>query len=421
MTLKAYIKFALLLTAIDAIILSYFYSASLGDELSRPFLVAKGVLDVFFILGNWKNFKSSRLEIVLISVLAIHTVAGLVVMPMFSTSYLPGRAANDVIWPILFLFKIVIFRNLIEKGGFSTKDLKYLVRIMLYLSVVQIAIFVIFSRISGAYAGIAPPTNLPLSYGLAFSQPWMIVTCVIVILLSGKRSFLLGALVAVGVRALVQRKNRAAFLALGAFAIIVIVGSIGGAAAGILPQDISDKLKQAGDIFGPIGIAFRDGPSALLEDAVRHELYVSTAGRSEEFFSIFSVMSWYNLFVGLGAGFTYSYLHWEGWVDGYANSHFSPLALTYKFGIIYAGLLYWYVSKGILRLVRTNDGLSCMVAFGLVMFLVQSLFAFNLFVELFFPLLIALRQVAEKTMAPVWFTPAGDIAGQPKALARPTA
>lgn len=401
MTLRTYLKLAIALTAIDAVVISYFYSAGFGDSLFRPFFVIKGAVDVLFILVNWRNIRPSRFEIALISFTLIHAIAGLIVLPMISTSYVPARAANDVIWPILFLLKVVIFRGLINNGGLSSDGLKMLVRWAFYLSIIQVVIFIIFSRMSGAYAGITPPVNLPLSYGLAFSQPWFIGVSLVAIILSGKRSFLLGALVAIGLRALIQRKNRMAFMIAASLAFALLAFAIGGSAAGILPEDIDDKLKQMAGILDPIKIAFTDGPSAIFDESVRHDLYIASAGRSEEIFGIVSHMSWYNIFIGLGAGFTYSYMHWEGWVDGYANSHFSPLALTYKFGIIYAICMYAYISKGIVGLIRSNDRMTSMVGFGLVMFLVQSLFAFNLFVEIFFPFLVALRQVAERTAVPV--------------------
>jgi hypothetical protein len=401
MTLRTYLIFVIGLMAVDAVVLSTLYSAGMGDDFSGAFFIVKGLIDAIFLLMNWRRITPTRFETGLILFIVVHALAGLIVLPMISNSYLPSRAANDVVWPILFLAKIVVFRNLISGGGLPERTLKMVIRWAIFLAVAQVVIFIVLSRVSGAYAGITPPVNLPLAYGLAFSQPWMLLASIGAILLSGKRAFVVGALVAVSARALVQRKNRGPFLIAAAFAFAFLAVAIGGASAGILPEGIDEKLKQMAGILEPIQIAMKEGPSALFDDTVRHELYLATAGRSEEIFGITSNMSWYNVLIGLGAGFTYSYMHWEGWVDGYANSHFSPLAVTYKFGIVYAILLYAYISKGVISLIRSNDAMARFVAFGIILFLVQSLFAFNLFVEMLFPFLIALRQVAEKTIDPV--------------------
>jgi len=391
--LRLYLKLAILLTAIDSIFLTYLYSAGLGDDFVRTYLLAKVVTDVIFVMSNWKLMRPSRFEAALLLILALHAFAAFVLLPMISSAYLPGRAVNDLTGPLFFITKVIMFRGLISRGDLSPEMIRLLVRSLIVLAVIQIVIFSVLSRSSGAYAGITPPVNVPIAFGLAFSQPWLIAVSMIVILLSGKRSFLLAALIAIGIRAAVQPNNRVPFIVGGALVIFVMV-LVGGAASGLIPEAILEKLKQSSMIFDLAGIALRDGPGALFDESVRHDLYLATAGRSEEIFAIIGAMHWYNLFTGLGAGFTYSYMHWDGWMDGYANSHFSPLALTYKFGIIFMLCIYRYIWAGVLTLLKGDDRFASMIALSVIIFVVESFFAFNLFVEVFLPLLVALRQLA---------------------------
>ncbi len=393
MNLRLYLKLAILLTAVDSIFLTYLYSAGMGDDFVRIYLLAKVVIDAVFVMSNWKLMRPSRFEAALLMILALHAFAGFVLLPMISNAYLPGRAVNDLIGPLFFITKVIMFRGLIGRGDLSPNMIRLLVRSLIVLAVIQIMIFSVLSRSSGAYAGITPPVNVPIAFGLAFSQPWLIAVSMVVILLSGKRSFLLAAVIAISIRSAVQPNNRVPFVIGGAVVILVMV-LVGGAASGMIPEAILDKMRQSSMIFDLAGIVFRDGPGALFDESVRHDLYLATAGRSEEIFAIIANMNWYNFFTGLGAGFTYSYMHWDGWMDGYANSHFSPLALTYKFGIIFMLCTYQYIWEGVLTLLKGDDKFASMIALAIIIFVVESFFAFNLFVEVFLPLLVALRQLA---------------------------
>lgn len=394
MTFRSYLKWAVLLVAIDATVLTYFYSADLDSGLARPLFVMKGALDCLFILSNLRKAQMSRIEIIILLVLALHAIGGMIIFPMISSSYLPSRAFNDVFWPVIFVLKVAIIRNLTFEDVFSAADWKSLSLKLIGISLVQVAIFLFFSRYSGAYAGITPPVNLPFAYGVALSHPMVLLLSLVLIVLSGKRAYLLAAVAVFAVRAIVRRQNRSAFIVLGIVGVIALTSAVGGAAAGLIPTAVLEKFVDSSQVFNLIGIIAREGFGVLSEDVVRRSLYAATAGRSEEFLAIIGQMTWSNFFFGLGAGFTYSYLHWDGWVDGYANSHFSPLSLTYKFGVFYMLIIYIYIFRGTLKLFRSQINFAEFLGIGLMLFFVQSIFAYNLFAEIFLPLLVGLRAAA---------------------------
>jgi hypothetical protein len=124
-------------------------------------------------------------------------------------------------------------------------------------------------------------------------------------------------------------------------------------------------------------------------EEIRSILYSLTGGRSEEFYAIMSVMEPLSWIIGLGPGFTYDILYFGDIISGYANSHFSPLSLSYKFGLIFTLILYSYLIGPVLKLINFSGPLALMLASIISLFILQSIFAFNLFSEPYLAIFLA--------------------------------
>ena len=296
-----------------------------------------------------------------------------------SSIYSFGRFLNDISGPLLFILKVSVFRALFFYN-ISVLNIHKLSKALLYLSMAQVIIFLYFSAKTGAYAGITLPVNIPAAlYISSFNYVSLgVVVCLIV--LSGKRSFLI-SVAAVSALAIFVRgshRNRSAFLILLAIltAAIILFGN----------DKIFNTVSAANDLLELTNNSLLDFDS----DQMRSGLYLLTAGRSEELYSILGEMNLRSWIIGLGPGFTYSIVHADGIIDGYANAHFSPLSLTYKFGVIYAFVFYCYIMAVIVSLFRSRGSKSLFIGSALLIYSLQSLFAFNFFADPYFPIILGL-------------------------------
>lgn len=383
MSLATYLRLTLGFVLIDAIVIGLLYSMQMATSVTPAFLAARLAVDILFVATNADRLGLKLRDGVMIFWLIGAGLAGVIFSLSGIGSYSATRAASDVVLPMLFILKVALIIRLLPDLKGLGAEVRMIVRWLVIGSIIQIAIFLTVGRIFGAYSGIAVPATLPMADALARSSMTLGLLMTALILASGKRAILLSLLAAVAVSIMNARRR---FLAIGGvmFATLLLV-----ALAPLFEGTINKFEATISAVQDLEDVAMR-GPTAIFDDDIRAGLYLATAGRSEEFYSIILAMEPINYLIGLGAGFTYEYAHTEGVVQGYANSHFSPLSLTYKFGLIFCIAFYLYAFRYMFRLIRTGEPVSRLIGFGLLMLAVQSIFAFNLFAEPFLPVLTAM-------------------------------
>jgi hypothetical protein len=378
MLINKYLSVVFGLVVFDSIFLTFTYSALLDSSLTPLILGARILVDVIFLTITWKNIKLTKAEGVLILMILLSFFFATLPNAQYSSSYSINRFLNDISGPLLFILKVSVLRSLFCQK-IDLIDIKNLSRALIYLSALQIIIFIYFSRNSGAYAGIALPINIPAALYISTFNYFGLAVTVVLVAFSGKRSFLVSLVIVTAFIIAMRGRVRYKFAFLITLACLLITFSLFG------NEKIDSTVTAINDFLDIAEISRIDFNS----DQARSGLYLITSGRSEEFYAILREMKPWSWLVGLGPGFTYSYLHSDGLVEGYANSHFSPLSLTYKFGILYALLFYAYLSNTILTLLKTSHAHSLIVGCVLSLFLLQSFFAFNLHAEPYFPIFLA--------------------------------
>ncbi len=389
MTLSTYLRLTTGFMLFDAIVLTVFYSIRSPFDPTSIYLAARALIDMLFIGLNFNKISFRPRDSTLIFWLTVSGFAGLAFSLSGDHIYSARRVLTDVGLPALFLLKIVLITRMLDGHDRIAVEVKQLCKWLLIASGVQIAIFLTVGRSAGAYAGVAVPATLPLAEAIVRNSLATILFLLAILLASGKRAFLLSALVALVVSNLAGKARGSSiilmtlFLPLAALSVFVLAP---------LFEDAFDKLDATLAIAEDFSYVLDRGPSAIFDDDVRTGFYLATAGRSEEFYSIITAMKPINYVVGLGAGFTYQYEHIDGPIAGHANSHFSPLSLTYKFGGFFSLAFYILAFAPIWRCIRSSDPQRRIAGYVLLMLLIQSLFSFNLFAEPLLPIFVALAR-----------------------------
>ncbi len=391
MSLSLYLRFAVLLIALDATILTYYYSALLSSELVPSYILGRALLDLVLISSNLSKLKLTPLELFLIISLVGYGIIGSLVLPSLNLSYSSSRALNDTLWPIAFIMKVAVFRAALRLNDLTADNIRKLTVWLVFLAITQISIFVYFSSGTGAYPGVTPPLNLPLALSIATNSPYSMVTFVLLIALTGKRSFLISALIAITLYIFLKKKNNTLTLIMVAMPLMLAA-----LLSDYIIESIGFKLVLSYVQLLELGGGFIGNFPANLSVEEKSALYLATGGRSEEILAIISAMSPLSYLTGLGAGFTYTFSHPELEVENYANAHFSPLALIYKFGIVYCIIIYSYIFRNMFSSMVDGTVRSGFIGFFLFLTMMQSFFAFNLFAEMLLPILVAMSQISSE-------------------------
>lgn len=383
MLLEKYLKVVFGLVAFDSIFLTITYSALLDSSITPLLLAARITVDITFLAFAWSYIKLTNTEVALISMLVLSCLCATLPGTQHTSAYSISRFFNDISGPLLFILKVSALRSLFRQDK-SALNIKKLSRALIFLSTIQVLIFIYFSAQSGAYAGITPPINIPAALYISTFNYLGLAGTVILIALSGKRSFLISVALVSTFTIFLRGspRNKLVFLIM-LVAILALFAVIGN-------EKIDSTVVAASEFLGVTEMRNIDFNS----EQVRSSLYLLTGGRSEEFYGILSKMQPLSWVIGLGPGFTYGYLYDDALVEGYANAHFSPLSLTYKFGAVYALVFYAYLAGNIRKLLSISHPHSFMIGCALSIFLLQSFFAFNLYADPYLPIFLALGMIS---------------------------
>ena len=384
MSIRLYLLLAIMLVTVDSIGLPLWQVSTADFTVAARLLIGvKTGVDLLFVVSNWRRLRADRVEMLLASWLLIAALVGMAKIVLGDPDFDLGRVLRDTTPPLLFIAKYWLFRRF-----FRDRQIPYgtIMWPLLLVSCASVAGFYALGGASDAYVGLTPPINPAVAGAVVQSSATLCIAALLVIYFSGKRSFLLSAgvylmWVALRFKSMKQAVKVGFLLRMGAVVAAAVV-------AGLLLQGaIVEKFQLT--VEGLQELASVASTVDLEGEDVTRAMYVVTAGRSAEVAAILDKMTPLTWLLGQGAGLTYQYTTIEGSVvEDYANSHFSPLSLAYKYGIPYALMFYAWLAGG-LRVSRRDSRTVLFWRGVLLLTLVQSLFAFNLFVEFLLPVALA--------------------------------
>jgi hypothetical protein len=320
-------------------------------------LIFTAVIDLFIVLLGRAFI--NRPVIYLVGLLLLMSVF----VGLLNDVELSRRYITDVSNPLFFFCKILIFKEYWKLADFS-KYAKYYYRIGMIGSALLLPIaYLIYSTAGVNRIAIFPPLELPFAY-LLQGKPLILLICVLLILLYGKRTQLAGALATFIVFIFLFRKNQFfKYLAISIVGVILLV---------VVFDEFKDnnairRLNYTYDQF-------------VKSETLTDGLATASSGRDDEIASVTALMKDDMDYVfGLGIGFTYDMNEYSD--KNVSNVHFSPLGFISKYGIIFTVFIYWYLLKIFFSFNKKYISSIYIVAYSTFVFIfVESFFSYSLFV-----------------------------------------
>jgi hypothetical protein len=394
MPLKIYIYISMFLMGIDSTIVVAWQVLTRDFDFVPALMISLWIVsDFIFVALNIKKIQFNYLQMYLVSWVALGFIVGIFNVLLGDPAFVFDRVIKDTVPPILFVMKFCIAKKLFDIKEFEYKSFVFFALVISFLNVF------IFYSLGGAdnlYVGLTPPTNPVLAGAAAYSSVSLFAVGLILIVYSGKRAHIVAAIffivslfvMVVRSRSLVRRKVLLRMLASVVACVVIGLNFQGGVA---MIDKFNNSITGSTDSSTGQSIVslLADKSLDLDDEGVRTALFIATAGRSAEVLGVIDVMTPLSWIIGKGAGFTYSSSDVDNNIkERYSNVHFSPLGLAYKYGILFAIIFYWWLVRSILR-AKNNSAYFIYWKGISILLLVQSLFAFNLFVEFLLPLALA--------------------------------
>ena len=246
--------------------------------------------------------------------------------------------------------------------------MKYFVKITVIYSLILLPItYYFFNAQDVNRLSIFPPLELGFAFYLHGSNIFLPIIFFIIVLY-GKRSLLISvALVFVFSFFKNSKKNLYKFLLSITLLLLVFTYF----------DDISENKG-----FSRISNTFDQVNKLDLEDVFE----VIGGSRYLEFKTITQELDIIDYVIGKGVGYTYSFI-WNNEYKTVSNSHFSPIGLISKYGIIFTVFLYYFLLRLFYRSYPSNKEYKIAVSTALVVF-IESFFAYSLFIIPIFPIVL---------------------------------
>lgn len=363
-------------------------------DLPRILLLIYRVMDVIIVVSFF-IYCGNRVKIRALDLLLLIFVS----YPFFIGIY-RGNATitfvNDSMIFFGFMIKVIVFRTVLARiSSVASIDdifLPYAKRIIFWSGAFAvIALAVIFILLgTGATFYFQAPAEITMATAMVLTQGRiaMYLFFLALALMAGKRMIMIGVLVMGLIAGLAHTRFRSAVLralipmVLFSPVLVIFGGSFLGA-------DVSfvDKIL----------VTYRQLVSAQeLSTSFLEMLKFLDPGRYVEYVSLQPHLTGWSLWFGNGYGFRYElntdFLYEFGYaaVKEVSNAHFTPLAITAKFGLF--GLLIWLVTIGAVLTAKIDKSsyfqYACRLAF--IAMVVQSIFAFSFFVNMYTPMYFAM-------------------------------
>ena len=379
MSAKLYLILCILLIGLDAWVGTYFWMYLESMIFNEIYLVLFFLLDFVFISSNLKKLGFTRFELFVVGVLIFHLALGILILPYHNDSYNELRALKDTLLPIMFLMKCIIFRKV-----FSVENLDIYKKLLIkscFLIVLLQVLLLIFKPDGNAYIGINPPVNILLASFFSGGPFFFLVLSLFALLLAGKRSIFI-SLVITGLFA-TRRMSKFALIA-------CLLGALGYTLTLLIDATNIPIVNKFILTSNAINQVVDNGLTSEQREAA---LYLATAGRSAEIFAISAFLEPMNWLSGVGAGYSFELIRPDSEPVVISNAHFTPIAITYKFGVVIAFYFLVYTSKNIIWGLKNKE---IFISSMLILFLIQSAFSFNLFAEILYPLFVSWLMVIRK-------------------------
>lgn len=234
----------------------------------------------------------------------------------------------------------------------------------------------------GGYPGMRLPAILPAAYLAVNDKKVRIIIIIIAILLSGKRAVLLAIIPAIIIGFKIK-------FTLRKLVYVMFIGMVGF----VLVNANWETLKQTKGIS-----KFTYTIEKITQYRKTNDImFLNNASgkRLEEVTSSLHDFSFLDYLWGAGSGFTYDLYDIERKkmkTAKYGNVHFSPVSLLSSYGIIFMilfyGFLFRYCFLGFKYSKRFGSKFLLILSISLIGFVIESFFAFVLFVLPFFPIII---------------------------------
>lgn len=365
----------------EATIGTYYTSFLLNPSINRQTILFQCLVDLLFITTNLKKIKIKKNEASIILFLIFNFIASYFVNKS-SVNYSIYRAINDIYFPLILIFKVIIFKSILnDKQSCGLPILFSFGSAHLIVSLFQVTFQFFLSEKTGAYMGSTPPILLPFLNWLQ-KPNFNILLIFAIIIFSGKRSdavayFLISAIFVFS--KIKNIRSLSLFFIFGAIAILCINF--------LVHTPLFEKI----NITRASVLKLADLDLFSLNILNSNEAYLMSAGRASEIFSILLILNMQNVLFGCGSGTLYTLYTPFDVFDGYSNVHFSFLGLVYKFGIISAILFYYYLVKKAKYLLKSKQKLFKSGGYGLFILIIGSCFSFNLFMTPLLAIFLALK------------------------------
>ncbi len=311
---------------------------------------------------------------------------------------------NDTAIFFGFLVKILVLRtlmirisNLVSLEAFFEKSGLRIIGFSLIFAVAILFMAILLLR-SGTAFYYQAPAEITFAVALVLGQGKLLLYFVFLVLalLAGKRMTMIGVMV-MGLLAIASYPPaRRVTLWLAPLALIMFPAFF----------FLSDYLSGSNFAFlNKISLTIETLRRALTESSNLSELFLFIdPGRYIEYVSLQPHLTGASLWFGNGFGFRYeldnAFLDEFGFINtgDVSNAHFTPLAIVAKFGL--AGLLLWIVF--LIRITTypfdRNSYLQYAARLAFYSVIIQSLFAFGFFINIFTPIYIAIATIRQKVI-----------------------
>ncbi len=303
---------------------------------------------------------------------------------IFNTPDITRRHITDLLMPLMFFFKIVIFRNLWKQKSkliyFRDNFLPKYIRWTFLSGVILLSAFYILVKFFPMYLGLTPNFYPYIFDKLIRGSYLYFFVAIIFTFLSGKRAMLAASFLVTLIYLLFLKGNK--IITIVSISIIIIISVIILSSVDLNESSAYRKYKWT---FKEIS-KFSTEVDLDIVDLI-------SGGRIAEVKGIVKTMSWYDYIFGKGVGFTYilkskSYEEEEE----HANAHFSPISIISKYGIIFYFIFSIYVIRSIIKSrSRKNKKDMTMTLFLLYVLVVNIdfLFAYGVFTNKLYPIALA--------------------------------
>lgn len=369
-------------------------------DLPRILLLIYRIMDLIIVFSFFRccgmKIKVRKLDFLLFILITYPFFIG------FSYGNISITFLNDFAIYFAFLAKIVILRTVLVRIAAVT-DLDTVLwepakKIIFWSGIIAFTLIVITFALlgSGAVFYFQAPAEITLAAALVLTQGRVIsyLFFLALALMAGKRMVIVGVLAIGLIASMANARFRTAVLRIvfPTILLIPVLITFGGPFIN-LENSAVDKILSTYRLF----IRAQNSSTSFLE-----MLMFLDPGRYVEYVSLKPYLTGWPLWFGNGYGFRYALdsdfaaafgLTTAGDVS---NAHFTPLAITAKFGLV--GLAIWIITIGVVLSSKIHKTsyfqYACRLAF--IAMIVQSVFAFSFFVNMYTPFYIAMATLGRK-------------------------